>query len=116
MPRRTTSDLVQERLGVRSYEVLNPVVEEIGVAAIQILRTNPNRLWISIVNLSANIVYVSPFANVAAAAGYRLNANGGTISFNYMEDLELVSREWWGIAAGANSAVMIVEQVIQKDS
>lgn len=115
MPSRTTETLIYERLGIRTYERLNNVTATVGVAAEQILRANPNRLWISIVNLSANILYVSPFPGVAATAGYRLNANGGTLILNYLEDHMLVNREWFGIATGAASAVMITEQLIQKE-
>ena len=110
---KALSDLVAERLGVNTFSVVNPVVAAVGVASIPIARANPNRIWLMIINLSANVLYVGPFSPVAAAQGIYLGANGGALTIDYINDMELCGMEWNAIATGANSAILVVEQVTQ---
>lgn len=112
MPLRATRDLVKELLGVSSYEITNPVTNSVGTSAEQILRQNPNRIWMSLTNLSANAMYVGPFADPSSGKGYLLNASGGTISLDFRFDLMLVTREWFALAGGAGSEILVVEQVL----
>jgi hypothetical protein len=115
MATRTLADLVKERYGVNTFSRDNPVVAAVGVTAIPIARQNPNRIWLTIVNLSANVLYVGPFADVAATKGIYLGANGGSLTINYLDDMELPGREWSAIATGAASAILVVEQLTQRD-
>jgi len=110
---RTLSDLVKEKFGINTYENINPVVAAIGAAEVVILRKNPNRVWASIINTSANVEYVLPAQGVSAARGIALAANGGSIILDYTVDLELLSKEWWGIAPAGASNILVIEQLIQ---
>lgn len=103
------TDLLRDRFHVKTRELINPVIAAVGVAAIPVIRNNPDRLGFVFINLSANIVYISPAPGVLATAGIRLDANGGMVSMVWDEDFELVSHEWYGIATGAGSAIFVSE-------
>ena len=115
MSSRTLADLVKERLGIPTYRNDNPVVSSVGVTATLIARRNPNRIWLTIVNLSANVLYVGPFSDVSTTKGYYLSANGGTLTVDYINDMELSGDDWYAIATGAASPILIVEQVTQRE-
>jgi len=105
------SDLLRAKFHVKTRELINPVVAAVGVAAIPVARNNPDRLAFVMINLSANIVYISPLPGVLATAGIRLDPNGGLISMVWDEDFELVSHEWYGIATAAASAIFVSEVI-----
>lgn len=108
------ADLLFERFKLKTRSNINPVVAAVGVAAIPILLNHPDRVGLVIVNLSANVVYISPLDTVLATSGIRLDANGGMASMVWDEDFELVSHEWYGIATGAASAIFISEIIGEK--
>jgi len=105
------SDLLKQRFGIQTRNVENPLVAAVGVAAIPILLNEPDRVGFIVINLSANVLYISPLPTVAAAAGIRIDANGGWRSFAWDEDFELCSHDWYGIATGAGSAIFITENI-----
>jgi len=108
------SDLLLERFKLKTRSLVNPLVAAVGVAAIPIALNHPDRVGIVVINLSVNVIYISPLSTVAAAAGVRLAPNGGAVSMIWDEDFELVSHEWYGIATGAASAVFISEIIGEK--
>lgn len=108
------SDLLLDRFKVKTETLVNHLVAAVGVAAIPVLLNHPDRLGFVMINLSANIVYISPLPTVLATAGIMLAANGGAVSMVWDEDFELVSHEWYGIATGAASAVFITEIIGKK--
>ena len=103
------SDLLKDRFKLKTRSLVNPLVAAVGVAAIPVLLNHPDRVGFVMVNLSANIIYISPLDTVAATAAIRLDPNGGAVSLVWDEDFELVSHEWYGIATGAASAVFVSE-------
>jgi len=105
------SDLLHERLGIQTRNAESPVGSVVGVASALLLPNNPDRVGLVIVNLSANIIYISPRDPAAAAAGIRLDANGGWRSLIWDEDMELVAHDWYAIATGALSAIFWSEQI-----
>ncbi len=105
--------MLEALFGITSFPRENPLVDEIGVAAVRFLANNPQRVSFQIVNLSANALYIATTNEVAATRGIMLGANGGIASLIWDRDFELVSHEWWGLAAGANSAVYVLENIIQ---
>lgn len=108
------SDLLLDRFKIKTRTVVNPLVAAVGVAAIPVLLNHPDRVGFVFINLSANIIYISPLPTVLATAGISIPANGGGISLVWDEDFELVSHEWFGIATGAASAVFIAEIIGEK--
>ena len=112
---KSLADLVREELGVPTFLQTNRVTATVGVAAVQVLRQNPNRVWLAIVNLSANDLHVGPFANVSSTRGFRLTPSGGNILLDYREDMDLCGFEWFGIATAAASAVLVMELLTQSE-
>lgn len=109
MATRTLQDLIRESLGIATFPAVNRVVSQIGVAAEQIMRQQPNRLAFLIVNLGTDSIYVGPFNDVAATKGVQVAASGGNVSAIYTEDFDLVGYEWFGIANVAATPVLILE-------
>lgn len=109
---RTVRDLLEARLGCSITTVKNRSTAAVGVAAVEILRQDPSRVAATIVNLSANHVYLSPVGEPSATAGVLLNPNGGEVSLWWEEDGEMVAWAWKAIADGAASAVFVLESLI----
>ncbi len=107
------TDLLSKRLGVKSRPIVNPLVAAVGVAEIPIALAHPDRVSITFVNLSANIIYISPLPGVTAVVGIRLDPNGGWRSLVWDEDFELVSMPWYAIATGAASAFYSLEMIAE---
>ena len=110
------ADLLEKLFGVRTRPVENPSGNTaVGVDILQILPGNPNRLGATILNLSANVVYVAPSRNVSATAdaeqGVLLDPNGGQMTLIWNEDFDLLSREWFAVATGADSQVYALEEI-----
>ena len=108
------SDLLHERFKVQTRSLVNPLVAAVGVAAIPIALNHPDRVSLVIVNLSANIIYISPLPTVALLAGIRLDPNGGSVSMTWDVDFELVSHDWYAIATGAASQIIVLETIGEK--
>ena len=108
------SNLLLEKFKIKTHSLVNPLVAAVGVDAIPIALNHPDRVGMVIVNLSVNILYISPLPTVAAAAGIRIAPNGGAVSMTWDVDFELVSHDWYGIATGAGSAVFISEIIGEK--
>lgn len=105
------SDLIKTRFGIETRNVESPVGSVVGVASAPLLPNNPDRVALVIINLSANLIYISPQDPAGAANGIRLDANGGWRSLVWDEDFELISHQWFAIAAGAGSAVFWIESI-----
>ena len=98
------SDYVGRRFGVKTRAVVNPLVITgvIPAGITQILRNNPDRLMLLIMNLDTAKMMAAPHANPATNIGVWLDANGGHIALDADTDGELVGQEWWvWSAAGA---------------
>jgi len=108
------SDLLLDRFKLKTHNLVNPLVAAVGVAAIPVLLNHPDRVGFVMLNLSANIIYISPLPNVALLVGIRLDANGGMVGMVWDEDFELVSHDWYAIATGAASQVFILEVIGEK--
>ena len=108
----TAKDLMQERFGVSTHTNINPLVDQIGTTKVQVLKNDPNRVALTMFNLSTNIVYVLPDESVATTRAIRLAPAGGAVGLNIFDDFDMVTRAWYAIAAGANSDVMFSETLI----
>ena len=81
----------------------------VGTAVSTVIGSNPDRLGLLILNLSANTVYVSIDNSVSATNGIRLGANGGSVSLNVTDDGMIQTRTWYGLATGAGSSVYVLD-------
>lgn len=82
---------------------------QVGTSSARLVQTNPERVNLLIVNLSVNTVYIRPNNHATTAAGIVLAPNGGSFSTNLLEDLVLPSYEYFAIASGAASDVLVIE-------
>lgn len=80
----------------------------VGTTAVQLVGIDPERVHLSIVNLSGASVYVGPFADVSSSKGIRLNSNGGLVGMNVYQDAILPILDWWAVADAAASNVFIL--------
>lgn len=101
--------LIDEKFGVKTRAIVNPVVASVGTTAVEILRNNPDRLGFVAINLSINEVYIAPVRDVSATRGIRLNANGGLLTMFYGEDFELVGYAFFALASGVGSTIFVME-------
>lgn len=108
---QTLHTLVKSLYGVSTTPLINGTVAAIGVAAIVIVPMNPRRVGLSIVNNSLNWVRVLPDPGVSAINGFYIGPGGGSITFRWDIDFELIGLTWYGIAGGAASAVTILENI-----
>lgn len=102
-------DLLNRQFSVATRPNRNPLIAAAGLAAAQLLANNPNRLAFTLINLSANAMYINLDNAVTATNGIYVGPNGGSISMVWNEDFDMVGWEWWVIAAGAASSLLVVE-------
>lgn len=107
-------DLIAKLYGIRTTPTINPETATVGTTVVKVLNTNPRRFSFTIINLSNNIVYVGPVNTVSSTAGILLAPNGGQLSLNYAEDLELAANEWFAVASAAGSTVYVIENSMYK--
>lgn len=111
MPRRL-ADLLEERLGTKAVPFFNRLgVASIGVTAVRVFSSDPNRFEWTFVNLSTNGIYLMADNLVTATRGIFCGPSGGGTTMIWEEDFELVSSEWWAIATGAASSYLAFEIV-----
>ena len=106
-------DILDKRFGVKTRPVEGDPATQVGTTAALLVRNNPNRLALLVVNLSANIIYLGLTQGVASTQGIRLTANGGSAAFTPESDFIAPSWAWWAVASGANSDVYVMEIVEQ---
>lgn len=87
-------DLIEDELGVNVGINENPELTQIGTSAAILFRQNPNRVAAVVVNLSNNVLFVSPGGGVSTSKGIRLGANGGSMSLSWRDDFTLPAKEW----------------------
>ena len=101
------AEFLRERYAGELTEV--EATATIGTTFGQVVPSNPDRLGLLIINLSANTVYVSINSDVSATNGIRLGATGGSVSFNVTDDGMLLTRTWYGLATGAGSSIYVLD-------
>ena len=62
-------DLLAKKYGISVDERENPGTSLAQLTVVEIAPPDPTRLFLSIINLSANVVYIAPSRAVAATAG-----------------------------------------------
>ena len=80
----------------------------IGTSVSQVVGSDPDRLGLLLINLSANTVFVGLENTVSTTNEIRLGANGGSVSFNVTDDGMIQTRNMFAIASGAASAVYVI--------
>ena len=78
-------------------------VDSIGTSASEIFGNDPERVFVLLVNLSANTMYIGFNEQVGSSNGIVLSANGGSLILNSKDDYTLTGRSLFALAAGAAS-------------
>lgn len=103
-PAGSVSDLLAKKYGVKVNCIENPEITASGAAAAVLVKNNPRRLGLVLINLGANTVYLGLARDVSAAKGIAVAPNGGPVSMDMEADFILPTREWWVISpAGASN-------------
>lgn len=97
------AEYLRNRFKGEISEVEIPVT--IGTAVGTVIDSDPDRLGLLIVNLSANTVFIGIENNISATNAIRLGPSGGSISFNVEDDGMILTRTFYGLATGAGSPV-----------
>ena len=80
----------------------------VGTTPSVLVAADPERVQLTIVNLSSNSIYIMPNDAPTTSSGIFLSANGGSVSMNVHEDGTLPAQEWRAVATAANSSVQII--------
>ncbi len=108
---KTLHELLQAAYGIKTQLQESDPTFQVGVAETKILPYNPNRVGLVMVNNGGANVTIKPSRPCALGKSILLLANGGTATFKWDVDFELVASEWFGIANGAASDFYTLEIV-----
>lgn len=103
-------EYVGRRFGGPVETVKNPLGDAltVGLAATRIAPFDPERVQLTLINLSVNEMFVLPGSDVSTTKGIRIGPNGGGVSFNVDQDGWLPCEEYHAVATAAGSAVLVV--------
>lgn len=104
------SKLVHSNFGVHTLNRVSDVTS-CATTITALLNENPNRVGFIISNVGANTIYIATDNSVSTSRGIPI-FSGGSVSLNWHDDLESVSKARWGIASGTASDVYIEETII----
>ena len=94
------SDYVQKRWGVRTRSVKNPLTGTVAAGITQVLRNNPDRFMVTIINLDDEDIWLAQDPTPADDNGILLDATGGFMVLTADADGELVGYDWWIYSVG----------------
>lgn len=99
--------LVQEYLGNLFGGEFQELTDDltIGTTASEAAGGDAERAQLGFVNLSANTIWLRPIRGATTTSGIQINANGGIVTMNIVEDGLLPTLPWSAIASGAGSAL-----------
>lgn len=83
----------------------------LGVAAIQIVKPNPDRVALYITNNETIDCRVDETVLPTATEGIPLDSAGGIVKVNTIEDGDLPLMEWFGIADSGTPVVRVKELI-----
>lgn len=103
---------VESAYGVVTVTRDNPLnVDDIDIAAKQILPVDPDRLGLTIINLGPVAIFVKWDSDVSSTNGIRLGANGGSVTLQVPEDADRLVKQWFATAAANNTDFFVSETV-----
>ena len=79
----------------------------VGTSSSRLIDSNPNRLFLTLINPSANDVWVDTRANVAVGEGFLAAKDNGTVTFEVERDGDLVTEEFHAIADGGTADLVV---------
>lgn len=110
-------EITEKLFGTRTSYQINPLVTKVQNTVTPILKADPTRLSVVIVNLGNVSMYISPDNNVSNAAGVLVAPNGGQVTMIMRDDMELLNQAWYAIANAPNTSIFIITVVsVGKDN
>lgn len=113
---KTIHDLIGDQLGVRVSPREFPDALDADSTVKVLVRRNPARVALVVINLSANTVVIAPDTDVSLTRGIQVPANGGSVTLNLRDDLLLPALEWSVIASADNSAIYVLALEIEPEN
>ncbi len=110
---RSVYDLIQKQLGVDVEFHRNRDVVLVAVSSLVVARADPARVALVMVNLSSNVIFVTPNEVASTSTGIRLGPNGGAVSMSYLEDLNLQALGWNGISDSGVNRLFVLEAALK---
>lgn len=108
-------ELLATRFGGKTEALTNEMIPQSTNADQIFLGQQPRRLAFTVINLSANPVFIRPNAVASAAAG--ISCPAGTITtIGYPDDLHLAALEWHMVSPAGNSAVTYIAVQYTEDA
>ena len=80
----------------------------VGTTPVEVAGGDGERVQLTLVNLSANTIYIAPTPAVSASRGIFLGANGGSVTMSVVEDGILPSLQWYALATAAASSLYVI--------
>ena len=111
---KNVHEIISDLYKTRTTYVANPVVSQVQNTVTKILANNPRRLAFVLVNISNVSIFISPDGDVSNSKGIILFPGGGSITLKFLDDLELVSHEWYAIATAPNANIYLLETISQR--
>jgi len=100
----TVQELIQEHYGTDNiFTLRNPEgIVTASTTAAQIVKNNPNRVAMIVVNLSDVPIYLNNSSTVSSTNGFRISSNGGSFFIEWRLDGAQPSREWWVVSSSGS--------------
>lgn len=112
MSNKTLQTLLQEQLGINTTYQVNDLTDTCPTStAGRIVKGNPNRVGLLVVNLGDNNIVIAPDNDVALDKGILIGANGGKVYFRWDVDFDMCASTFWGIADTTDSKIYVLEVV-----
>jgi len=107
------SDLFLGAAAEYAARVFNAELEEntvefvAGLSVLQMVKEDPERIFLAVTNLSVNDVYIYTKTSVSQSIGIRLSSNGGSMILNAKDDFILPTSPRFVLSDGANSTLTV---------
>jgi len=108
-------DLIDRRLGVRTFHGVNRATSSIGTSIATLVRQDANRVAFIVINLSPVNLFIGPIEAPSSTRGIQVGPNGGNFTAVWDEDFDLVGFEWRALAEAAASSVFVLEVLTLRD-
>ena len=104
-------ELLLRKFGVGIKPESVPATQAITANAKRVLKLNPDRVSLTLVNLGNQVAYVHTSQDVSSSLGLYLDKTGGSISMTLDNEGELICSEWWIVGVGATNVYVLATEV-----
>jgi hypothetical protein len=110
-----TDGLLSSYYGRTFNGQLNESDVTVGTSAVQLVKANPQRFWITFANNGAAAIAISNSRTVTSSTGWQIPP-GGALGFSWINDADMPALDWYAISAGAGNGVHVLERVASGDN